>query len=131
MGYSLYIFRIYKPDKSEVRSYDAFEVDSETRKALIDLGLKDKMIKIAGRYYIGIEKDEDSGYYRRYLQQYYNDYYNPETRNQSIRLGWDYILSKERLNELMVKYVHPHMQRFFKENIIDRHEDGKTIAIMI
>lgn len=132
MGYSLYLYRIYRPQKSEIKNHEAFEVDSETKKALIDLGLKDMMVKIAGRRYIGIDRDVDcGGYHRRYMQQYYNDYWNPEVRNQSIRLGWDYILSKERLTEIMEKYVHPHLQKFFKERIIDRHTDGKTIAIRI
>lgn len=132
MSYSLYLFRIYKPQKSEIRNHDAFEVDSETRKTLIDLGLSDMMVKIAGRRYIGIEKDPDcDGYHRRYMQQYYNDYWNPDTRNQSIRLGWDYILTKDRLIDIMEKYVEPHLQKVFKESIIDRHTDGKTIAIRI
>lgn len=131
MSYSLYIGRMYKPELTDIKdNSNVWQVESEFQKQLKDWGLFDKLLtKISGKYYVGVEFYEDFAFHGRYKDQYYKDYWNPEIRNPGTHLGWDFILRKDRLEEIMNNYVHENRKPWFKESIINNFIDGVTVVI--
>lgn len=140
MGYTTVLYRMYRPLQKDINHVyvdrglekSVHCLDSETKKALIDMGLKNLIIKRAGKSYIGIEKvDPNSEYPGRFNDEFYDDYWNTEIRNRSVRFGWDIILTKERAEEFCKKYVGPYPWNKvnYKRCIIDHFIDGETIII--
>lgn len=134
MGYSSILYRIIKPQISDIKSLDfnTWKLDSKTKKRLLEFGLRDKMIKIAGNYFIGIEEIEDGSFHRRYDQQYYEDYWNKEIHDPSMPFDWDVIVNKSRLEEICDKYISEQwLKDYFRDCIINKHIDGQTIVLRI